>query len=81
MISFENWKRRFMACFTRPPRSYEKNPLSRSQQERQDGLLTNWLYWPKGNTPSCSEPPRFVPNLRNLKTIEKRCSNKTKRTP
>ena len=81
MTRFERWKQRFMVCFTRDPKRFKKWELSPLQQEQQDMLLTNWLYWPKGNTTSCNEPPRYVPHSESMKLLAKPPLSKTKRTP
>lgn len=84
MSWLRSWKRQFVDWYClRLLRRYRNGPVHPSLQERRDALLMNWLYWPKGNTPSCNEPPRYVPNCNVLKTIGHRPApplNRTKRT-
>lgn len=71
--TLRRWEREVYLATHRPP-------VTPNEQDAQQAQLMNSLYWPKGNTTSCSEPPRFVPNLRILKQLGSEPLSKTKRT-
>ena len=83
MSFFEKLKARFMRCCTLSHPYHVPRP-SRLPDEawttKRDGQLMNSLYWPKGNTTSCNEPPPFEPNSEILKRRSSKLLSRTTRT-
>lgn len=87
MTYFARLKTRFMNYFTllRWWKLQRKYRLA-AKQEQSDARLTNFLYWPKGNTTSCNVQHRYGPKFQLPKQnvsknyISEHLS-KTKRTP